>query len=219
MIALRIPNRSVLPTDFDGRQGVCQNLDCLVPLEPPYQSARLCLPGGTLETVLCSSCMPRPGDGIHPEMWLEVVAALPVLVPPDRPSAPPAADVHFISVAELAAGSPTPPAAGPPGKRRGNRPWTFRALARREPRLRDLLAEARAHHQNLGPVFCANAVWYGYTGFQPGLKERLSCLVGWAAERGGDLRTSEAYDVAYHTIYQALPDCRGRCLCSLLLGL
>jgi hypothetical protein len=45
MFVLRIPNRSVLPADFPGRQGVCQNLDCLALLEPPYQSARLCLCG------------------------------------------------------------------------------------------------------------------------------------------------------------------------------
>jgi hypothetical protein len=107
-----------------------------------------------------------------------------------------------------------PPGAGQPGKRRGDRPLSFRALARLEPRLRDLLAEARAYHSNRGPTFCANAVWYGYPGWQPGLKGRLSHLVGWAAERGGDLRSSAAYDVAYQTIYQALPDCRGRCACT-----
>jgi hypothetical protein len=86
-------------------------------------------------------------------------------------------------------------------------------LARLEPRLLDLLAEARAHHRNRDPVFCANAVWCGYGGFRPGLKARLCRLVGWTAERGGDLRTSEAYMIAYRTIYQALPDCR-RCLCG-----
>jgi hypothetical protein len=92
-------------------------------------------------------------------------------------------------------------------------------LARREPRLRGLLAEARAHHSNRAAVFCANAVWYGYPGFRPGLKARLSRLVGWMAQPEGDLRTCEAYDVAYQTIYRTLPDCRGRCQCSVFLDI
>jgi hypothetical protein len=217
MITLRIPNRSVLPADFRGRQGVCQNLDCLAPLEPPYQSARLCLPGGTLATVLCSTCLPQPWGGTHPEMRLEVVAAAPVLGPPGQPVPPPAASLGFVPASQLAAPPLPLPAADQPGK--SNRRLTFRTLARLEPRLRELLAEARSHHNNRGPVFCANAVWYGYPGHRPGLKYHLSRLVGWTAERAGDVRTSEAYDVAYHTIYQALPDCRGRCLCSVLLGM
>jgi hypothetical protein len=58
-------------------------------------------------------------------------------------------------------------------------------------------------------------VWYGYPGHRPGLKARLTKLVGWEATRpGGVRRSSAAYDVAYDTIYEALPDCRGRCACS-----
>src|SRR5437764_1430140 len=87
---------------------------------------------------------------------------------------------------------------------------TFRKLAALEPGLDSLLAEARSYHRTAGqtPNFCANAVWYGYPGHEPGLKRRLMQFVGHV--RGGDgvLATSEAYDVAYHTIYQALPDCR-----------
>ena len=93
---------------------------------------------------------------------------------------------------------------------------TFERLTELEPRLKDLLAEARAFHKDPNPNFCANAVWYGYAG--PGLKERLCRLVGFTAEGGGALRTSAAYDLAYQTIYQALPDCRGRCACSAVLG-
>jgi hypothetical protein len=96
MITLRIPNRSVVPADFDGRRGFCQNLGCLAPLEPPYQSARLSLPGGTLETVLCSACQPQSSDGTFPEMRLEVVAVAPVLTPSNRPGAPPAADPVYL---------------------------------------------------------------------------------------------------------------------------
>ena len=68
-------------------------------------------------------------------------------------------------------------------------------------------------------VFCANAVWYGYAGFEPGIRSRLCELVGTCAEKGGDLRPSEAYDLAYETLYEALPDCRGRCICSRILDL
>jgi hypothetical protein len=52
----------------------------------------------------------------------------------------------------------------------------------------------------------------------PQLKRRMSRLVGHLAEQPGDLRTCAAYDVAYRTIYQALPDCRGRCACTCFLG-
>jgi hypothetical protein len=37
-------------------------------------------------------------------------------------------------------------------------------------------------------------------------------------QAGGDLRTCAAYDVAYRTLYQALPDCRGRRACTGFLG-
>ena len=56
-----------------------------------------------------------------------------------------------------------------------------------------------------GPSFCANDVWY-----RPGsFKSRLVRLAGWWAEKP-ELRTSEAYDVAYDELYQQLPDCRAR---------
>jgi hypothetical protein len=214
MLTLRIPSRSVLPADFHGRPGFCQNLDCRAPVEPPYQSARWCLPGGTLETILCAACLPQPWGGTHPEMRLEVVAAAPVLPPPDRPTAAGASGLRCIRLSDLPPSTLPPPTPWPPGKPLP----TFRALAKLEPRLRALLALARAHHKNRDPVFCANAVWYGYPGFGPGLKERLCRLVGYRAEQGGDLRTSAAYDVAYHTIYRALPDCRGRCRCWVILN-
>lgn len=87
-------------------------------------------------------------------------------------------------------------------------------LVRREPRLADLLNEARAVTSRGDPHFCANAVWFGYPGSgYPGLKPRLVELVGWEAESGDPvLHTEVAYDVAYHTVYDALPTCR-RCGC------
>jgi hypothetical protein len=96
---------------------------------------------------------------------------------------------------------------------------TFAQLAALEPELVSLLAEARSYRRGRDPMFCANAVFYGYSGYRPGLKERLIRLVGWEAyEKGPVLSSSEAYDVAYDTIYAALPDCRGRCACWSLLS-
>jgi hypothetical protein len=87
---------------------------------------------------------------------------------------------------------------------------TFAELARLEPALNDLLAEAKAHRRKAGRHFCANDVWYGYDDPDLGLKRQLSALVGWHADPGADprLRTCAAYDVAYQAIYAGLPDCR-----------
>jgi hypothetical protein len=89
---------------------------------------------------------------------------------------------------------------------------TFNDLLRLEPALKALLAEAFFHHATASTGFCANAVWYGYPGHQPGLKRRLLELVGWTA-RCPRLRCSEAYDVAYETIYHALPECNHEGMC------
>jgi hypothetical protein len=87
---------------------------------------------------------------------------------------------------------------------------TFAELARLEPTLNDLLAEAKAHRRKAGRHFCANDVWYGFGDHYPGLKRKTSWLVGWHADEGADprLRTPAAYDVACQTIYNGLPDCR-----------
>ena len=78
----------------------------------------------------------------------------------------------------------------------------------------EFLKEARAYHRSRPANFCANEVWYGYF-HRVGLKKRLCQLVGWErADRDPVLGTSAAYDVAYEVIYQALPDCRGRCACT-----
>jgi hypothetical protein len=76
---------------------------------------------------------------------------------------------------------------------------TFAELASIEPQLATLLKEARRVEPS--DTFCANAVWYRQ------FKPRLLSLAGWEAENP-ILRSSEAYDVAYETIYEALPDCR-----------
>jgi hypothetical protein len=87
---------------------------------------------------------------------------------------------------------------------------TFAELATLEPRLDDLLAEAKAHHADAGPTFCSNEVWY-----RPGgLKPRLSKLVGWNSGQTGLLGSSAAYDLAYTEVYRALPDCGPDCVCQ-----
>jgi hypothetical protein len=92
--------------------------------------------------------------------------------------------------------------------------WTD--LTRLEPRLIGL----RASIQRIGrqraeaPGYCANATWYGDMPSPWSLKERLCRLVGWERKNGpAQLRTPEAYDVAYDTLYAALPDCAPGCRC------
>jgi hypothetical protein len=85
---------------------------------------------------------------------------------------------------------------------------TWGDLTAREPLLRALLKEIRAIRPKPGKRWCANAIWYGYADPADSFKERMSQLVGW--DRRGDpvLGTMDAYDVAYKTLYNALPDCR-----------
>lgn len=90
---------------------------------------------------------------------------------------------------------------------------TFNDLLRLEPGLAALLAEAFLYHATASVRFCVNAVWYGYPGHYPGLKQRMCELVGWTS-KDPRLRSSAAYDVAYETIYRALPDCDHPGLCS-----
>ncbi|MDP9471721.1 MAG: hypothetical protein M3Q71_13835 [Chloroflexota bacterium] len=89
---------------------------------------------------------------------------------------------------------------------------TWEDLVEREPRLADLRVAAERIRPTADASFCANAVWYGYGGHL-GLKPRLIRLVGWGAQiHDPVLRSSDAYDVAYQTLYHLLPDCRG-CSC------
>ena len=82
-------------------------------------------------------------------------------------------------------------------------------LATREPRLSELLSEARGERAHPGVRYCANETWFGWRG-RRGIKPRLVGLVGWhAGSRDPVLTTATAYDLAYRTVYGALPDCRG----------
>ncbi len=95
-------------------------------------------------------------------------------------------------------------------------PLTFADLCRREPGLAQLAREIRAFTRTpLGDDWCANARWYGYGRYRGmGYRPRLVELIGWWA-RSIDpvVRSSRAYEVAYHELYALLPDCR-RCLCA-----
>jgi hypothetical protein len=78
-----------------------------------------------------------------------------------------------------------------------------------EPRLQDLFAEAERGLPP-GEAYCSELAWFG----RGGLKARMCDLVGYGAEQPGLLATSRAYDVAYDTLIEALPDCDPGCLCG-----
>jgi hypothetical protein len=84
--------------------------------------------------------------------------------------------------------------------------------------LRELRADIQAVTDDRSkPWFCANAHWYTHQG-RPGFNRRLIELVGWESTHHDHmLHTSDAYDVAYKTLYNLLLDCRGECPCVMLL--
>src|SRR5215467_6291400 len=85
---------------------------------------------------------------------------------------------------------------------------TWERLCELEPRLLALHRRAKAiKDDERKPWFCANDVWYG-RGSNEGLKEELRNLVGWRRKGHPILGSSEAYDVAYDTVYDVLPPCR-----------
>lgn len=75
------------------------------------------------------------------------------------------------------------------------------------PELKLMLKLAKSIRRPKGP-WCSNNMWYAI------FKPRLCELVGDGCPRKNPmLRSSEAYDIAYKTIYDALPPCRD-CLCA-----
>ena len=81
---------------------------------------------------------------------------------------------------------------------------TFEQLCEVEPRLLGLAAEIRSVSAD-SRHFCANRTWYR------NFERRFNCLVGryaWNPE----LRTEEAYNIAFRRLYRLLPDCRD-CTC------
>ncbi|WHH60415.1 hypothetical protein [Petroclostridium sp. X23] len=69
-----------------------------------------------------------------------------------------------------------------------------------EPELQSLYNRALLYRGSKCHDFCANRVWYG----KGGLKQKLCTLVGFDANKP-ELVNSEAYDIAYRKIYNALP--------------
>ncbi len=92
-------------------------------------------------------------------------------------------------------------------------------LVAQEPRLTELLAEVRAMDDGRSSFFCGAWLYSGDGPGRPGLKERLSRLVGWGARhrRGTVLASSAAWDAALRTIVRALPPCRN-CGCCDIYG-
>ena len=82
---------------------------------------------------------------------------------------------------------------------------TWQQITTLDPSLSALLRRASNHR---GP--CANAAWYG----PEGIRKEMTRVIGHLRTHGPlELKTSAAYDVAYKTLYKALPDCDGTCGC------
>lgn len=87
--------------------------------------------------------------------------------------------------------------------------WTD--LIRLDPRLSGLLVSVRrlAARRASRADYCANDFWCGEVVSPWSPKERLCRLVGWERKSGPRiLQTPAAYDVAYDTLYAALPACK-----------
>lgn len=96
-------------------------------------------------------------------------------------------------------------------------PITYQQLAKLEPQLAALRqsAEALAKEESLRDVACGNRPWYQTRG----LKDRLSTMVGMDARHPDPVvRSSDAYDVVYDTLYRLMPDCRHDGSCSMSAG-
>jgi len=79
-----------------------------------------------------------------------------------------------------------------------------------EPQLEALAKEVQAIKVDPAKAFCANRAWRPF-------RAEVIRLVGWSARTPNaaanpTLKTSDAYDVAYQTLYNLLPDCRD-CAC------
>lgn len=79
---------------------------------------------------------------------------------------------------------------------------TFDQILVLDPSLICLLRRAQSCNQGN----CANAAWYG----PDGIRAEMTRVIGHRRTHGpSELKTSAAYDVAYKTLYAALPDCKG----------
>lgn len=81
----------------------------------------------------------------------------------------------------------------------------WEALVEVEPLLEGLREQAKQIEDAGGKSFCANTAWYNK------LKPQMVELVGFEASKK-QLRSMDAYDLAYDVVYNELPDCRN-CIC------
>jgi hypothetical protein len=102
-------------------------------------------------------------------------------------------------------------------RKHSNPKYTFQQMARLEPRLADLESMIRQHAEaNRGArPYCANTAWYSdRSGDRDGaFKEQMLVLAGFHGHCK-ELRTMEAYEVAYEHLYSLLPDCQHDGLCG-----
>jgi|SRR5215208_1693002 len=90
---------------------------------------------------------------------------------------------------------------------------SWRRIKHIEPRLAEAERLIRCvHDPHWQAGFCANDIWYGYPDTRFSFRARVGAYAGWFAERP-ELRSPEAYDIAYDYLYALLPDCRD-CLCA-----
>jgi hypothetical protein len=82
----------------------------------------------------------------------------------------------------------------------------FTALTKIEPQLLELLAGIDPWRLSIPSEREVLAKWYGYREYRGcGLKDEVCQLVGWGAQsKDPDIRTSKAYDTAYHYLFNRL---------------
>ena len=100
------------------------------------------------------------------------------------------------------------------------RPLTWREIVIREHRLAQLKRRIELARDNgKAATFCANALWYGHNGRDPGLRDEIARLVGPEARPDDPiLGTSAALETVSTTLRALLSPCRG-CDCARLIGL
>ena len=86
---------------------------------------------------------------------------------------------------------------------------TWDDLVAHEPRLNDLLADARSVRDDNPATCCMHDTYVWGHGSQPSFKNRLDALVGWyRPHKDPLLSTSEAWFLTVQVIQHALPPCR-----------
>jgi len=96
-------------------------------------------------------------------------------------------------------------------KTKTEKPLTWQKLVHAEPRLGELLAQARSMERDLWATREDGQIrltgYRSYDSYRDFIRPGVQSLIGWDRTRGpAFLQTSEAYGLAIHTIYEALPD-------------